>query len=162
MFGNSALRVALRAGSRRGRTQGLARRFSRLPVGLRSLPSTASTGARRHFRASRPILAAKRDYYDVLGVPRDADKKQIKKAYYKVRPVSSLLVSLFARVGKLYLCMHPIPSAQSYLSSPLFSISLESNIYHYHSWLRSTIQTRTRATRVQQRSSLPWRMHMRH
>ena len=32
-----------------------------------------------------PTRADKRDYYDVLGVPRDADKAEVKKGYYKVR-----------------------------------------------------------------------------
>ena len=32
----------------------------------------------------RYIMAEKRDYYEVLGVDRDADQKTIKKAYRKL------------------------------------------------------------------------------
>lgn len=38
----------------------------------------------RQFHATRaPLLAAKRDYYEVLGVPRGADKKEVKKKYFE-------------------------------------------------------------------------------
>eukprot|EP01132_Coremiostelium_polycephalum_P003676 gene3676-4579_t len=37
---------------------------------------------KRFFRATSPPLDEKRDYYDVLGIPRNATKQQIKQAFY--------------------------------------------------------------------------------
>lgn len=50
--------------------------------------------ARSAFHSSRGAEAAKKDYYELLGVKRDASKKEIKEAYFKAR---AALVRLNAR-----------------------------------------------------------------
>ncbi|CAN0303207.1 unnamed protein product, partial [Hapterophycus canaliculatus] len=42
----------------------------------------ASTSSVRQFHSTRP--AEKRDFYDVLGVGRGADKSEIKKKYFQL------------------------------------------------------------------------------
>lgn len=41
----------------------------------------AGTSSVRHFRASSALFAKKRDYYEVLGVSKNADKNEIKKKF---------------------------------------------------------------------------------
>jgi hypothetical protein len=53
--------------------------------------SSASSGCSRNSRLHPPTTSirffssgSKRDFYDVLGVPKSADKAEIKKAYFKL------------------------------------------------------------------------------
>ncbi|CAM9410055.1 unnamed protein product [Scytosiphon promiscuus] len=46
------------------------------------LPSASNTSSVRQFHSTRP--AEKRDFYDVLGVGRGADKSEIKKKYFQL------------------------------------------------------------------------------
>lgn len=48
----------------------------------------------RAFHATRRSEESKRDFYEVLGIDRTADKSAVKKAYYKVTRVARLVVVL--------------------------------------------------------------------
>lgn len=45
--------------------------------------TTISLSSKRHFNISTTLKMSK-NYYDILGVPRNANQKQIKEAYYKL------------------------------------------------------------------------------
>ena len=42
------------------------------------------TSSVNRFYLSNRLAAAKRDYYEILGVPKNSDAKDIKKAYYQL------------------------------------------------------------------------------
>lgn len=49
----------------------------------------------RSFHTTNRHLAAKRNYYDVLGVPKNSSAKDIKKAYYQVCFVFVYIISIY-------------------------------------------------------------------
>jgi molecular chaperone DnaJ len=58
------------------------------PVSTRAFLGAAASawtsGQARGLHSTRPSMASKRDFYDILGVSRDADKGDIKKKYYQM------------------------------------------------------------------------------
>ena len=94
--------------------------------------------------------ARKEDYYKILGVPRNADQKEIKKAYYDVHLLSFTPLPHFS---PSLLSLTPLThSSHSLLSlTPPSLLSLTPPVFL--SWQRSTILIATKVTQTLQRSS---------
>lgn len=79
------------------------------------------TNQKRQFRATRPVREEKRDYYEVLGISRNADEAEIKKAYFalakKYHPDMSKepdAQKKFAEVSVAYECLSNADKRKQY------------------------------------------------
>lgn len=78
-----------------------------------SVKSTKSRWTRSCYSPTRHYASSQKDYYEVLGVDRSADKKEVKQKYYKLakkfhpdaNPDDSAAAAKFADIQNAYACL---------------------------------------------------------